>query len=422
MIYVLLGFIVIIKATAYAYEYGIVYEISENYYRESNFYRNNALIFDHDDEYNFISITPGLIFSAGNRLGGYFLADLSWFHYFDAKDNSDDIDINLIEAYLHLTLVKTSIQVGQKSFLFGRGLIMDSDEPGVLLEFQPISRFYCSLESCKVWELSPIASILLSYQLDFLEKVELFGVFCHDADDGFAKMMNWINPSLLGNYFIDNIAGSSGDLFWYGLNAELFIWNIYTSGIAIIQKGRETVTISYPFREERVDFSINSYMIDMGIDYNLTDQISAGIFSIMSRGDMEPVRGEFSAFFSPLPNNTRMAIFFQGFGNQMPLDAFSLGGITLAGIIASGLRIDYQPIDEILVEMNTGLLFPEEKPSRSRNYYGWETDLSLSYVICDRCKLTIEADFFKYGNYFVLPQRDYPNWASRFMFCLNASY
>ena len=84
--------------------------------------------------------------------------------------------------------------------------------------------------------------------------------------------------------------------------------------------------------------------------------------------------------------------------------------------------VDYQPIDEILVEMNMGLLFPEEKPSRSRNYYGWETDLSLSYMICDRYKLTIEVDFFKYGNYFALPQRGYPNWASRFMFSLNASY
>jgi hypothetical protein len=95
-------------------------------------------------------------------------------------------------------------------------------------------------------------------------------------------------------------------------------------------------------------------------------------------------------------------------------DILSPGGMTMAGVIAPGIKLEYLPAEFLLVEVILATLFPHEKPAEGRDWYGWEGDLRLNFDVDDNKKLLVEVDTFQHGNVTKPSQGVTPDPAFRF--------
>ncbi|OEU71976.1 MAG: hypothetical protein BA864_08410 [Desulfuromonadales bacterium C00003093] len=374
-------------SNAYPFDYILKGEISERFYVVENAVNLESGRFDIDDTYNTLYVSPSMAFSFGSSVDGLLAADIECLHSIESE--KDGVDVLLRSAYLTWRTGRSTVRAGQQPFLIGKGLILDNDEPGISIDYRIKGPYYSGIDAVIVEDSSPLASITLGYKPGFLERLELFGVWFSDEDDSIAEAIERIIGSKRSH--------STGDLFWYGVRADLFLWDVYFSGIFMMQDGRINLKKGDRERHE----GLSSYLMDVGLDYNFSDCFSAGAFLFLTSGDKHPRRGEFHSFISVIPYNPRTSIFFNGgINEQFSSDAVSLSGITPAGVIAPGIRVICQPSDRLSAEMTVALMLAEKRPSSKQKWYGWEADLIFAYAASKDVVLFLEADYFHHGDFF----------------------
>lgn len=406
----LLCFFFLPKGVALSVEYQFRTQIYELFYIENNYFDAFSGKFNRDETTNIVTVYPDLYLSSGKKVGLYLLADASWIHSWNA-DEPDEVRVELENAYASMIQNNTSIYLGLQSFQIGRGFIMESNEPGITLNTSGPGRFYASLQAARIIDTSPLVSILIGYKIGFLEQFNLFGTWFNDADNSFADMLNTQDQPLW--YLNQAVVESKGDFFWVGTSGDFFIKDIYMSGIFIIERGNGTVVLESPYTV--LDFTLSSYLLDVDFGVNLADWFSAGAFLFLSGGGQNPEKRELNLFVSPMPYNPRTAIFFNGrFNDQKRWDSLSKEGIRWSGVIAPGVTIDTQLTENFNSEITLAVFFPEEKPSSSQNWYGWEADIFLTYTIRNRHSLFFEAAFFQHGDFYKINGYN-PDVTTRFL-------
>ncbi len=390
-------------SSAYPFEYKLGKEIDQRFYMESNYFNPSTLRFDQDDRYNILSFIPYLSFSREKSLEGFLLADIFWIYSMDS-DIEDNVDVELINAYIDLSIENLSTRIGLQPFQLGRGHILDYYEPGVSVKYTNTSQTYINATAALLFDSSSVLSLSFGYQPGFLEKIEIFGAGFQDKDNCVAEMLNQA-PSFEG-------VQSTGNLYWYGVEADLFILGFFISGTGIIQDGSVTLDKNSIKRES----DISAFLLDVGVSHNINQDLSGTIFLFVSSGDPSPKDNRFKFFISPMPYNQRAAIFLSdGLGRQDATEALFLNGITTAGVISPGLTFDYRYADRFFSTITFALLFPEEKPTDAQEWYGWEADLFVSYSFGTRHTFFFETDFFKHGDFFEYRQDGVPDYASLVM-------
>lgn len=374
------------------FEYQFQAELDERFFFAANYVDAETANFERDENYNILALYPQLSFSTGDALDGYLLADLDWIYDPNAAE-IHSFNLELLNAFLNYSRKRFFVQAGLMPFRFGRGMVLADEKPGARGEFQFFSRVKLLAEAAVVLDRSPMASVSVVYSPGFLERIALTGIWFRDEDDAFAAMVNeWIPLSGLR---------SQGDLYWYGIETELFVGDACLSATAFLESGH----LEASWDQGRSKKNVSAWLADLNLSYNIRDWFSVGAFLFAASGDNDPLRGDLGAFVSPMPYNVKTAIFFDPeFADRARyeerLEALTPGGVTLSGVIAPGLELSFQPVEAVSIGVLAATFYPENKPSSQRSWYGWEADLFGSYRFGRRHSILLEAGWFQYGDFF----------------------
>lgn len=391
-------------------KYGVSVEFVENCFFDDNFLDGYDLSFDRAERFNALGLYPALYIDADEAVSLNASAELYWEHYF-FPETADILDGRMTTAYLGLRHTNVSLDAGLLPIWFGRGLIAAGNEPGLAVTFRPEKRIAIAVTGARMMEASPMVGFSMAYQYDFLESLTVFGAWYRDRDDSLAR---WLQNTI----FVDGLT-SSGDLYWAGVAADVIVGPVYCSGLAIWETG--AMDVAYQSWRRSVDQS--GYLADLLVSYNPAAWLTIGAFCFTASGGVDIRQGSMDVFISPMPYNTRTALFFNpGFFDQDFLqdDLLWPGGMTYSGVIAPGLRLDWEFSENLSATWVLATFYPETKPVDNRDWYGWESDFLLKYDINPHVELTLEADFFMHGNYFEPRNTETPASASRFVMGIRA--
>ena len=372
------------------YQWGV--EITESYLSQTYYLDRYQNQFSYEESSNLIGLGPNFQFEMGEGISGYFRGYLYWSHLFNGDQfetrDSDLVDIYLSDTYLEFKNRKWSSQLGLKPVQFGKGLIFSDDAVAASIQFKN-GPLYFDIYGARVMDNSPILGGSIGYRLGMFQQIETFALYYEDREDAFSRT---VYP-LLSVSDLTN----EGYLSWFGVSADLFMGNIYLTAVGIYQQGQ----MEFFHLLERFNRNVSAYLFDVGIETNLTEQLSLGLFCFTASGDNQPLRDDFSAFISPLPYNSRASIFFDP--NFVELDetnSLIFGGTTAHGVIAPGLAFTIEPLQDLLIEGKAVSFYPQSKPSTQKSWYGWEVDLEISYRFKDNTIIFIEIDRFEHGDFF----------------------
>jgi len=378
----------------YAFEYQFDVEIFEGLFKEDNYLDEAAGTFDYDETYNILGLYPECTIDFGGNISGYALGELEWFYSWDAADQYDQSDENdqeakLSDVFLSYSLSGFSVDVGLQPFLVGKGIVFYGDEPGIAFRYDAWKDTYIKGDIFQIFDNSTMAKMTFGYVPGFWESVEIIGAWYHDADDRIAELYE--------PFYENADLESSGHLFWVGGQADFFVDNMFVSCLMLHQFG----SVEIDDGSGGPDLDVSAYLIDLELNYNISSQFSAGAFVFTASGDRNPMKGSLNAFISPMPFNQRTVIFFNGGFERYDIEeAVLLGGVTWDGVIAPGVKFEYQPNLKIVTELVVALLFPQGDLFNTDVWYGWEADARLSYEFYQNHKLFVEAGIFEHGDFF----------------------
>lgn len=388
----LLPAMLIFPATAFCLDHHFGWEMFDGLFKKTNFpdapltseAGDSGLV---DDTYAILGLYPELRLGLEGHFDARAQAGLEWTHSWDAE-NHDDWNAEAIAATLGYHARRLSVEAGLQPLRAGRGLIAYGDEPGATVNWKGWAPFTFHAEASQVLDTSPLALLSVSMSPGFLETVEVFAAGFHDRDgamtDVFASVVR--NP----------LARADGDLFWVGIDADIFLKNASVSGILMGEWGN--VALHLPSRDRRMDAA--SHLFDGEISYPFFDKLSLSAFVFAAGGDSHPANGTLTAFVSPMPFNSRTLIFFNGgFSRYEASETVGFGGVTWDGAVAPGLGAAYQAFDEVSVELTAAILFPERHAFSADTAYGWEADARLSYAFYQKQRIFLEAGVLVYGDY-----------------------
>jgi len=381
-------YIMFFTPCGHAVEYQFGVEVFEGLFKEDNYLDAAAGTFDYDETYNILGVYPEGYVDFGGNISGYALGELEWFHSWDAED-ADDLEGKLVDIFLGYSVSGFSVDVGLQPFSVGEGIVFYSDEPGITLRYDGWKNTYIKGDIFRIFDNSPMAKMTLGYRPGFLESVEIIGAWYHDADNRIAELYE--------PFYEDADLDSTGNLFWVGGQADFFVYDIFVSCLILHQLG----SVEIDDGAGGADFDVSAYLMDLELNYNISSQFSAGTFIFTASGDHSPVTGSLNAFMSPMPFNQRTAIFFNGGFERYDIEeAVLLGGVTWDGVIAPGVKFEYQPNMKIIAEVVAAMIFPQGDLFDTDAWYGWEADTRLSYEFYQNHKLFVEAGIFEHGNFF----------------------
>ncbi len=383
--------IIFLTGHGYAFDYQFGAEVFEGVFKEDNFTDESEAFFDYDATYNIFAVYPNAYINFNDNFNAYALAELEWFYAWDdpSADDKSDLDATLADLFLNYTGTDLTVDVGLVPFALGKGVVFYSDEPGVAIRYDGWRRTYIKGEMFRVFDHSPMATLTLGYVPGFLESVEFVGAWYQDADDKIAKLYQSV--------YEETEPASEGDLFWAGLQADFFVSDFYISGLMLQQFG----SVEIDDGKTLTDYDVSAYLVDLELNYNLSNQFSSGIFFFAASGDTHPASGNLHAFMSPMPFNPRTAIFFNGgFERYDVEEAVVLGGVTWDGVMAPGVKFEYQPDFKFAAELAVAMLFPQGHLFDSDDWYGWEADMRVSYAFYQNHQVFVEAGILNHGNFF----------------------
>jgi len=151
------------------------------------------------------------------------------------------------------------------------------------------------------------------------------------------------------------------------------------------------------------------------------DRLAVTAFVFIT-GGIDSGQNKIDTFVSPMPRNDRTSIFFSPcFNDQIEEDFLSKGGVYWAGVIAPGIKIDYDLSERWSSDLTLATFFPEDPPSSERDWYGWEADAGLSYAFYEKYTIFCEAAVFQHGNVYQYDGKT-PDPATRFMMGINGFF
>lgn len=389
LILVTAGLLLIFFAVrGYPFEYRVGAEVFEGLFWEDNYLDESGGTFDYDETYNILGLYPECYIDFGGSITGYALGELEWFHSWDAEDEND-LDSRLANVFLNYSGSGFSATAGRQLFEVGKGVVLYSDEPGIAISYDGWENFYFKGDMYRVFDRSPMAKMAFGYVPGFLESVEFVGAWYRDRDDRIGELFESLDE--------DADLDSSGNLFWVGGQGDFFVYDMFVSFLVMHQFG--SVEIEEAVLDTHLD--VSAYLIDLELNYNVSGELSTAAFVFTASGDRSPESGSLNAFLSPMPFNRRTVIFFNGGFERYDIDEeIQLGGVTWDGVIAPGIKIEYQPDAKIITELVVALLFPEGDLFDTAAWYGWETDTRLSYEFYPGQRIFVEAAVFSHGNFF----------------------
>jgi len=383
--------LVFLTAQGHSFEYRLGAEIFEGLFKEDNYLDEASATFDYDETYNILGVYPECDVNFGSNFSGYALGELEWHHSWGSDDEVDknDLDADLADIFLSYSASGFSVDMGLQPFFIGKGVVFYSDEPGISLRYDGWKNTYIKGDVLWIFDKSPMAKMTVEVVPGFLESVELIGAWYHDADD---KISRLYEP-----FYLEADLESSGNLFWVGGQAAFFVRDIFISCLMLHQFG----SVDIDDGAGGLDFDVAAYLIDLEMNYNISSQFSAGAFVFTASGDQSPETGSLNAFMSPMPFNQTTAIFFNGgFKRYDVKEEVLLGGVTWDGVIAPGLKFEFQPNAKIITELVAAVMFPQGDLFDTGAWYGWEADTRMSYEFYQNHRLFVEAGIFTHGEFF----------------------
>jgi hypothetical protein len=260
---------------------------------------------------------------------------------------------------------------------------------------------YLEIKAAQVEDTSPMVGAAVGYRPGRFERLELFGIWFSDHDDIFAgslplRIQALTNPT------------SEGNLYWIGASAELFAGPALFSMVAAYQTGRFTIEdtlrnasppptmLSYKYTQD-----VDAYFIDMSLEGNVVEWASLGAFCFVASGDAKRVNGPLKAAIGINADNPRMTIFFDpDFLDRDNEDRFSFSGVTSGGVIAPGIGLTLQPLDDLTVDVSAATFFAQEALPSGEQWYGYEIDLGATVRLFEQHALFVDVARFEHGDYF----------------------
>ncbi len=368
---------------------------------EQNGFESQTRAFEHDEIRNRLFLTPLISCALTDSAEFLFTGDLEWTRSNQApKDNLEFTFRNALLGWSHKGL---RIKAGLQTFSIGRDLILYDDKPGLDAQYKK-KHFVADAKAAFLDGASPLVDLGIAYQTTFFEHVRFFGTWFSDNDNSFAQaLQNGLHPSP---------STSRGDIFWYGVDFGWFLKKAYLSGVLIRQTGNSTLE----WRHRSKSLNLSAYMLDLSLEYGLTDEITAQIFLFAASGDKKPRQGDFESFVALNPYNQRSAIFFNG-GIDEPFstDKLSLSGVTMAGVVAPGMKLSFDSGNIFSSELSIAALFPESRPNSKKDFYGLEADAVLTFHTGSKADFMIEVDYFSLGDFFKRRWRHGPSAVLNFI-------
>ena len=109
---------------------------------------------------------------------------------------------------------------------------------------------------------------------------------------------------------------------------------------------------------------------------------------------------ELPMFITLVPMCDYTGLFFSGGMNaNLVTRQASLLGIEGKGVIAGGVKAEFDPVESLNVETTSAVLFSQE-PSQSGTFYGFEQDLLIDVALWGSLSLSVEADMLFPGTFF----------------------
>jgi hypothetical protein len=383
----------------------------DNYLDRGSLGLTDQLHFSGDRSYSSMWAAPYLSFTPRKGVTGYIQADISW-------ENSDDdgvdegFEAELTNAYLSLSKGGVSADLGLQSVLFGNGLIMADDVPAAVLNLN-YGKGYLQLTLAQALDSSPMAAATLGYRPGYFENVALFGIWFKDQDDAYANAVPYIYQLLFA-------PRSEGDLYWVGAAAEVMVGKAMFSAVGAYQWGQ--LRLYNDTASARYD--VSAYLADLSLEGNLTPWCSLGAFVFVAGGDDTPRNGDLNAFVAIMPFNPRATIFFdpEFLGRDPEAQMLTVNGGFFGGVIAPGLTLNLESAAGFSAEATIATFYAQEDLDDGSRWYGWESDLELSYTFSRDYTLYIEAARFRHGDYYESLLDEEVDPATRFSLGLRASF
>ncbi|HUU02517.1 MAG TPA: hypothetical protein VM425_13830 [Myxococcota bacterium] len=274
---------------------------------------------------------------------------------------------------------------------------------------------------------SPFVFFEAAYLMSFFEEIGVFFAWYEDNDDSIGDIMRSVigeailNGQLSGGLdqaLADAVMGADiqthGDLFWIGLRANKIFSRASLSLTAIIEFGKFDYTIDLPPFAQLPDKitgrpSCLGGMADLSFYYDLTDGLTLGGFFLFLSGETftknEIRRGalnKYNSFISVYPYITRTNLFFSGGMNQnFSARGFSASGINGRGVLAPGLTLGWDIIEDLNVRLVGAALFSHGAHLTSEShFYGIEADLNAEWRVTSFLSVLLEADYLHTGPFF----------------------
>ena len=334
-------------------------------------------------------VYPDVSVQLFDTVSAFALGETEWVYVKDTLYEESDFHATMANLFISYGGKGLSVDAGLQSFAIGRGVVFYSDEPGISMRYDGARRVYVKGDGYRVFDHSTMGSVSMGYRPGFLERVEVMAAWFRDGDDGVAKLFQ--------AFYDENDLKSRGNLFWAGVEADIFVRDFYVTGLFMHQCG----SVEIDAGADRLDFDVSAWLADIEINRNFFSQLTAGVFFFGASGDASPRSGTLHAFMSPMPFNPRTLVFFGGgFERYDVTDAVELGGVTWDGVIVPGIRLEYEPADQVIGELTVAVLFPQEDLLEWDNWYGWEADLRVNYRFYADHKVFAGAGIFTHGNYF----------------------
>jgi len=294
------------------------------------------------------------------------------------------------------------LRLGVQAIKFGTSLITVDEVPAARMTASA-GRWSLDLQAAQILEKSPMAGVNLAYEPGLFEQVNLFVAWFRDEEDVFARSLPDIFQLLEPT--------SSGELWYLGSAVQLFLGKVLLSATAVYEQG----DVRFEHRLGETERDIQAFLADVGLEGNVSDKISLGLFFFTASGDDDTGDKTLKSFISPLPYNTRAAIFFDPeWLDRYIDDELMYGGATFHGVLAPGATVTLAPWENFLMTATLSTFYPYESAQGERDWYGWEADLDISYTLMDHIELYLEAARFEHGNYFKDSQGNVPEPALLF--------
>lgn len=401
------------------------FELSDHILSQTNIYDTESLAdFSKNEWSNTLTLSPSLecsVKKSSHRLSAYVLADFSWTHSFDPKDDEGDADLS--NAFLCYQRGNASLYAGVQPFSIGRGFIMDDNTPGLSLDVKLSKTSDISLKAAHVEGASTLYAANLTFEPGLFEKIEIFGALYHDSDDTTASLLDafYVYRTLWVTRILP-LSSSRGDLFYAGIGADIFVGDFFVRATGIIQGGDLTFSTQDPEITRDVDF--NSCLVDVEVSRNISPAWSvSGIFFLRSGGKSEAGDSENHTFVTPRPMNYRTQVFSNDqFGPYLNESGFYSQGIVIPGLVAPAASLTWTPRDNLMVKTLISLLYPYNEPGDGSSFYGWEWDMTVSCTFGKRWELFGEAGYFDHGDFFKDGQGSTPDPSSRFLTGFKVTY